>query len=324
MSIAIISHPECELHDPGPGHPEQGARVSVIQQALKTFPFKPPVQFYEAPLANKAQLLAVHPETYIDWIFSIAPKGDELIAIDADTIMNQYTLNAALRAAGAVILAVDLVLQGNAQAVFCNVRPPGHHAEREKAMGFCFFNNVAVGVMYAKQHYGLKRIAIVDFDVHHGNGTQDIFQKNKNVLYCSSFEYPFYPGYEPEMDSAHILSIPLPAGTGGGIYREKVRTHWLNQIASFQPELIFFSAGFDAHAADPLADLVLEKDDYVWLTKAIAQIAKAHCQGRMISVLEGGYNLDALAACVPFHVDALKLEDELVANDSLPTATDPT
>lgn len=305
MSIAIISHPDCELHDPGKGHPEQPDRIKVIQKALLAYPFKPKAQFYEAPFATREQLLSAHSKDYVDWIFSIAPKGEEIIAIDADTVMNQYSLSAALRAAGAVIFAVDLVMQDKAQVAFCNVRPPGHHAEREKAMGFCFFNNVALGALYALSAYHLKRVAIIDFDVHHGNGTQDIFQENKAVLYCSSFEHPFYPGYESEMDSNHIISIPLDPGTNGPDYREKVKVAWLDKITQFKPELIFFSAGFDAHKDDPLADILFTAPDYIWLTEQIRQIAELSCQGRMVSVLEGGYQLSALAECVPVHVEAM-------------------
>lgn len=304
MSIAIISHPDCILHDAGNDHPERPERVKVIQKALKKYPFKRKVEFYHAPIATEEQLTKVHDVGYVKWIFSIAPKHG-VIAIDADTTMNPYTLNAALRAAGSVPYAVDLLMEKKAKVAFCNVRPPGHHAERETAMGFCFFNNVAVGVMHAMTVYSIKRVAIIDFDVHHGNGTQDIFQNNKNVLYCSSFEHPFYPGYEPEMDSKHILSVPLNAGTNGEAFREKVAAKWFDAIAKFKPEIIFFSAGFDAHVNDPLADIHLQKNDYVWLTDQITKIAKVHCDGKMISVLEGGYNLEALAECVPAHVAAM-------------------
>jgi len=305
MTIAIISHPHCLLHDLGEGHPEQPARVQVIQDAIKQYPFKEPVKFYEAPLATREQLLRAHANAYVDWLISIAPK-EGYIAIDADTIMNPHTLEAALRAAGSVPYAVDLVMQGDAQVAFCNVRPPGHHAEFDKAMGFCFFNNVAVGVIYALKKYQLERIAIIDFDVHHGNGTQNIFQHDKRVMYCSSFQHPFYPGYEDEIDNPHILSLPLPAGTTGKVFREKVEeAEWFEKIAAFRPQLIFFSAGFDAHTKDPLADIHLEETDYVWLTSHIAKIATVHCDGRIISVLEGGYHLEVLAQCVPAHVNAM-------------------
>jgi acetoin utilization deacetylase AcuC-like enzyme len=304
MTIAIIHHEDCVLHDAGEMHPEQPARVEVIQAALERYEFDAPAKFYPAPLATREQLISVHDETYVDWIFSVAPKHD-CIAIDADTWMNPYSLKAALRAAGSVPFAVDLVVKGDAQVAFCNVRPPGHHAERDKAMGFCFFNNVAIGVRHAMLQHGFRRIAVIDFDVHHGNGTQNIFQNDTGVLYCSSFEHPFYPGYEPEMDNEHILSVPLEAGTKGELFRDKIQSVWFDRIAAFQPEFIFFSAGFDAHAEDPLADLGLTETDYVWLTTQIAKIAKVHCDGRMVSVLEGGYNLSVLAQCVPAHVNAM-------------------
>lgn len=302
--IAIISHPDCVLHNAGVGHPEQPARVQVIQKAIEQYPFAESLQFYPAPLATRDQLLFAHEANYVDWIDSIAPR-DNTVSIDADTVMNRYTYNAALRAVGAVIFAVDLVLSEKAQVAFCNVRPPGHHAEKDKAMGFCFFNNVAIGALYALRQASIKRVAIVDFDVHHGNGTQNIFQKNPRVLYCSSFEHPFYPGYDPELDNEHIICVPLVAGTSGKVFREKVTKAWFASIAAFKPDLIFFSAGFDAHINDPLAALELQCADYVWLTEEIKAIAEACCQGKMISVLEGGYNLNALAECVPAHVAAL-------------------
>lgn len=304
MTIAIISHTDCELHEAGDQHPERPQRVKVINAAINHFPFKSPLTFYQAPLATHDQLITVHDKNYVDWIISISPKH-EMIGIDADTWMNPNTLQAALRAAGSLPFAVDLIMQKQAQVAFCNIRPPGHHAEREKAMGFCFFNNIAIGVMHAFSTYQLERIAIIDFDVHRGNGTQDIFQRDKRVLYCSSFQHPLYPGYEEEMDNAHILSVPLAAGTTSDEFREKIAQAWFDKIATFKPQLIFFSAGFDAHVNDPLADLKLTEADYVWLTTQIAKIAKVHCDGRMISALEGGYNLDVLAQCVPAHINAM-------------------
>lgn len=306
MTIAIINHPECELHDAGLGHPEQPARVKVIQAALAQYPFQVPVQFYTGIKATRDQLLGVHTENYVNWIESIAPASG-LIEIDADTRMNSHTLNAALYAAGSVVQAVDLVMNKKARVAFCNVRPPGHHAESDKAMGFCIFNNVAVGVMHIMSQYHLDRVAIIDFDVHHGNGIQEIFQQDKRVLYCSSFQHPFYPGYEAAMDNEHMQAVPLAAGTNGKVYREKVQAAWFARLNAFQPQCIFFSAGFDAHANDMLANIQLTKADYVWLTKEIAKIANEHSEGRMISVLEGGYHLQALAECVPAHVEALLL-----------------
>lgn len=304
MTIAIIHHPDCELHDAGDQHPEQPARVKVIQQALEHYSFHSPVKFYQAPRATHKQLLSAHGKDYVDWLISVAPY-EGMVEIDSDTRMNAHTLDAALYAAGSVPFAVDLVLNKKAKAAFCNVRPPGHHAERDSAMGFCFFNNVAIGVQHARTVHHLKRIVIIDFDVHHGNGTQNIFQDDKHVMYCSSFQYPFYPGYDPERDNEHILSVPLKAGTTGKEYREKVQAAWFDKIMEFKPEFIFFSAGFDAHKNDPLADINLDESDYVWLTTQIAEIAKAQCKGNIVSVLEGGYNLDVLAQCVPAHVKAL-------------------
>lgn len=306
MVLAVISHPDCQLHDAGEGHPECPQRTIVIQNALKNYPFKTPIHYYEASLATRDQLIRVHDEQYVDWLCSIAPK-EGIVGIDPDTWMNPYTLNAALRAAGSVPMAVDLVMKKMAQAVFCNVRPPGHHAEKEAAMGFCFFDNVAVGVAHALEVHGLKRVAIVDFDVHRGNGTQVIFQQDKRVLYCSSFAHPFYPGYEKEMDNEHILSVPLSAGTGGDLFRAVVSQAWFEKLDAFKPQLIYFSAGFDAHAQDPIGCLKLTEADYVWLTKEVAKIAKKHAEGRMVSVLEGGYNLDVLAQCVPAHVNELAM-----------------
>lgn len=275
----------------------------MIERALKQYPFSVPIEFYLAPLALRDDLMRVHYQEYVDWIFSIAPTKGR-IALDQDTHMNAYTLTAALRSAGAPMLAVDLLMEGKAQVAFCNSRPPGHHAERDKAMGFCYFNNVAVGIMHAFSKYGLKRIAVIDFDVHHGNGTQDIFQDDERVLLCSSFQHPFYPGYDAEFQHPQCLNVLLEAGTTSDAFREKVEAAWFDHLAAFSPELIFFSAGFDAHKNDPLADIQLTESDYVWLTAEISKIAhRIGC--KMISVLEGGYNLDVLSQCVPAHINAM-------------------
>lgn len=303
MTLVVISHSDCLLHDVGE-HPERPDRIKVIQNALSTYPFTAPVLFQDAQSANEDHLRKVHNDDYLKWIMSVAPKAG-FIAIEADTIMNQFTLNAALLAAGSMVQGIDLLFNQKAQTVFCNVRPPGHHAERDRAMGFCFFNNVAVGAQYAIDQYQLDRIAIIDFDVHHGNGTQNIFQNNKKVMFCSSFQHPFYPGYDPELDNEHILNIPLVAGTSGQQFREQVASAWFDQLDQFRPQLICFSAGFDAHELDPLGGLRLVRDDYVWLTTEIARIAKTHCPGKLISILEGGYDLTALAECVPAHIDAI-------------------
>lgn len=299
MRTALITHPDCLLHDMGPGQPEVATRLKVIEQALSQIEF----QKYSAPLVTQAQLARVHDPHYIEHIFQSAPK-EGLLCLDPDTWMNSGTLQAALRAAGAVIFAVDLVLKNEAQKVFCNVRPPGHHAEKNAAMGFCIFNNVAVGVAHALEAHHLKRIAIVDFDAHHGNGIENIFADDERVLYCSSFEHPFYPYSGADTKSSHIINIPLNAGTKGDIFRQKVREKWLKPIKDFKPDLIFFSAGFDAYFEDPLADLMLREEDYAWITEEVVKIANEVCSGRVISVLEGGYALETLGGCVLAHVNA--------------------
>lgn len=302
MTIAIISHQDCLLHDMGLQHPEQPNRVRVIDEALNqsNIDFKK----YEAPLASRVQLLRAHDEKYVNGIFARAPKTG-LIPLDPDTWMNPYTLQAALRAAGAVVYAVDLIMSGEVKSAFCNVRPPGHHAEHDRAMGFCFFNNVVIGALYALEQYHLKRVAIVDFDVHHGNGTEDIVQNDQHILYCSTFQSPFYPFSGTENTSNNLINVPLPAGTDGKSFRKKVKEMLLSQIATFKPEMIFFSAGFDAYIGDPLAGLMLVEDDYAWITQEVKKIADEVCQGKIVSVLEGGYNLEGLAACAVAHVGAL-------------------
>lgn len=301
--LTIISHPDCEKHEAAPGHVEQPDRVRVIQTALEKTTFSCPVQFEQAKVANQADLLRVHQEDYVGWLMANAPKAG-MVVIDEDTQMNAHTLHAALLAAGAVIQAVDLVMKQQSQAVFCNVRPPGHHAEKDKAMGFCFFNNVAVGAAYALERYSLSRVAIIDFDVHHGNGTQNIFQDDARVLLCSSFQHPFYPGYDAEQDNEHIVGVPLSSGVEGEGFKQAM-AKVLQLVDDFKPELIFISAGFDAHHLDDIAEIGLQPEDYEWITKAIQALAAKHCQGRLISVLEGGYNLEALADTVPRHTQCL-------------------
>lgn len=304
VNLAFISHPDCLLHEMGESHPEQPARITVIDQAIKQANLNCELKKFLAPLTTYDQILRVHDANYINSIFIHAPKSGVYI-LDADTQMNSYSLQAALRAAGAVVKAVDLLMSGEVNAAFCNVRPPGHHAERAKAMGFCLFNNLAIGVAHALSQYHLERIAIVDFDVHHGNGTEDIFKNEKRVLLCSSFQHPFYPGVGAETKSNHIINVPLPVGTEGKIFRKKVSAAWFDVIKKFNPEMIFFSAGFDGHKRDLMSGLMLTEDDYAWLTREINSIAKKSCQGRIISVLEGGYELHSLGSSVAVHLDAL-------------------
>lgn len=304
MTIAILSHPDCLLHDMGAGHPEQPARIKIIEQTLKNADLNQYFKFEEAPLASLEQLTRVHPLDYVNHLFQISPKTNT-IALDPDTLMNPFTLNAALRAAGASVRAVDLVMTEHYEAAFCNVRPPGHHAERAKAMGFCFFNNVAIGVAHALAIYQLKRVAIVDFDVHHGNGTEDIFQNHPEVLLCSSFQHPFYPFSHLESASSNILKLPLRAGTKGDEFRQKVAKNWLEKLKEFSPEIIFFSAGFDAHEADPLANLCLNESDFLWISEKIRDIANQCCKGKIVSSLEGGYQLEHLGKSVLAHLRGL-------------------
>ena len=304
MTIAYITHPACSLHQMGETHPESPARLSVIEDRLIETGFEFALRRYESPAATREQLARVHAPSYVERIFALAPARD-LVWIDPDTAMNPHSLDAALHAAGAVVQAVDLVMGDEVSSVFCGVRPPGHHAERAGGMGFCIFNNVAVGVAHALESHGVQRIAIVDFDVHHGNGTEDMFRDEPRVLFCSSFQHPFYPFSDAAATSEHVVKTPLPAGAGSRSFRLAVGEAWLSALEAFRPELIFISAGFDAHWQDELAGLNLTEHDYAWITREIKSIADTHAQGRIISVLEGGYALQALARSVLAHLSAL-------------------
>ncbi len=305
MSLAFISHPDCALHDMGAHHPESPARLSAIQDQLLSSGLEFAVRNYQAPLATITQLYSVHDRDYVDDIVQRAPKDYGQIWLDPDTSMMADSLNAALRAAGAVVLAVDLVMSGEEQAAFCNVRPPGHHAERARTMGFCIFNNIAVGAAHAREKYGVSKLAILDFDVHHGNGTEDIFHDDPGVLFCSSFQHPFYPHTGTDVISEHIVNAPLVAGARGGAFKEAISSHWLPKLHEFQPELILISAGFDAHVEDDMAGLCLTEQDYKWVTTEIKHIADTYAEGKIVSSLEGGYALSALGRSVVAHLDAL-------------------
>ncbi len=304
MTVAFISHKDCERHQMGARHPERPARLAAINDRLRATGLDGLLRHYDAPAATREQLARVHDSDYIDWIYAQAPKQG-VVWLDPDTGMNEFTLSAALHAAGAVVKAVDVVMSGEAKAVFCSVRPCGHHAERKRAMGFCIFNNIAVGAAHALVTHGLERIAIVDFDVHHGNGTEDIFRKEPRVLFCSSFQHPFYPGTGADTVSDHIINIPLPAGTGGDKFRAAVEARWLGALDTSQPQLVMISAGFDAHAEDKMAMLQLVEADYAWITDQLKAIADRHAEGRIVSVLEGGYSLSALGRSVAKHIDRL-------------------
>ena len=295
--IALISHPACELHAMGDRHPEQPARLRAIRERLREHQLDTLLQKHEAPLVSDAQLLAAHPAEYVEQVTRSAP-AEGLVALDPDTRMNPHSLEAARRAAGAAVHAVDLVLGGEHQQAFCAVRPPGHHAERTRAMGFCIFGNVAIAALHAQQAHGIERVAIVDFDVHHGNGTEDIVAGREGILFFSTFQHPLYPDSGTGATAENVVNTPLPAGTDGSGIRDAVTREWLPRLAAFQPQLLLVSAGFDAHRADPLAQLELENADYHWLGKTLTGVAAEHCGGRMITALEGGYDLDALAASV--------------------------
>ena len=288
----------------GPGHPECPQRLAAIDDQMLASRMDLAVQHHEAPLASREDLCRVHDPDYVEFIFRSAPR-EGYVRLDPDTLMNPHSLAAARRAAGAVIRGVDLVIEGKVRQAFCSVRPPGHHAERRRAMGFCIFNNVAVGAAHALQRHGLERLAIVDFDVHHGNGTEDIFAAEPRVLFCSSFQHPYYPYSGADSGGAHMTPLPLPAGSGGAAFRAAVEAQWLPRLEAFAPELILISAGFDAHLEDEMAGLALTEADYHWITRELLALAQRHGEGRIVSTLEGGYALSALGRSVVAHLDAL-------------------
>ncbi len=304
MTTALYTHPACLVHDPGPGHPESPARLRTVLAALEDKRFTALVRI-TAPRATRGQLECVHTSQLIDAIFAAAPSEGH-IRIDADTGMSADSPEAALRAAGAVCAAVDAALDGGAARAFCAVRPPGHHATRAAAMGFCLFNNIAIGAAHALAR-GMERVAIVDFDVHHGNGTQDIFCTDPRVLYASTHQFPLYPGTgaSAETGVGNIVNVPLPPGTGSAGFRDAFEQFALPALRAFAPQLVLISAGFDAHRLDPLADLNLESDDYAWATTELVNIAQTSASGRVISSLEGGYSPTAMRECTTAHVSAM-------------------
>ncbi len=304
MQTAYITHPLCLKHDMGSYHPESPARIHAIEDELIAKGVMDYLQRHEAPEATREQLLRVHDADYVDLIEASAPTHG-MVELDPDTSMNPFSYPAALRAAGAAVLGVDLVMERKVENAFCNIRPPGHHAERARAMGFCIFNNVAVGVAHALAHHGLKRVAIADFDVHHGNGTENIFHDDPRVMLCSTFQHPYYPYRGADSGNDHIINVPLPAGTNGAAFRDAVTRHWLPALERFQPELVMFSAGFDAHRDDELAMLMLTESDYEWVTKEVKRVAEKYAQRRIVSVLEGGYQLQALGRSALTHIKVL-------------------
>ncbi|WP_282096035.1 histone deacetylase family protein [Epibacterium ulvae] len=303
MTTALITHADCLQHVTPDGHPERVARLEHVLHALEGLD----LQRVTAPMAAEDDLLRLHPKDYVDGIRAAAPQAG-FAQVDGDTFLSPGSVAAAYRAAGAAIRAVDLVLGGDVQNAFAAVRPPGHHAETDTAMGFCFFGNAALAAKHALEHHGLKRVAVVDFDVHHGNGTQDLLWDEARALVITSQQMPLWPGSgKPEEDGAHgqIMNIPLAPESGGSEMRAAYQAQAFPRLQAFNPELIIISAGFDAHQDDPLANLNWSTDDFGWLTAELCTLAREICSGRIVSTLEGGYDLNALAAATKAHVEEL-------------------
>jgi acetoin utilization deacetylase AcuC-like enzyme len=303
MSTIIIQHDDCLRHDPGAKHPESTSRVKAVLAGMEDLRG---LQHLPAPRATPAQIGRVHPAKFWAGLEALEP-AEGRIAINPDTILSNGSIDAALRASGGLCFAIDQILGDKANRAFCAVRPPGHHSEPEKAMGFCLLNHVAIGALHALENSDIKRVAIMDFDVHHGNGTQAIFENNPDVMFVSSHQHPCYPGTGEahETGCGNIVNLPLAAGDGGHAFRSAWNERGLPAIDSFQPDLILISAGFDAHQRDPLAQMELQDVDYRWITDAICEIANDRCQGRIASILEGGYDLQALASASKAHVQGL-------------------
>ena len=308
-----FTHPDCWKHDMGAGHPECAARLAAIEDRLLITGVGDALARREAPQAPLGDIELAHDRMLVAALRGLSDQladdilagGPEHVQIDPDTSMNVHTWKAALRAAGAVIAATDAVMAGEMDNAFCAVRPPGHHAERAKALGFCFFNNIAIGAKYALERHGLKRVAIVDFDVHHGNGTEDIIRGDNRILMVSFFQHPLFPFSGADTQDANMVNLPLPAYTRGMEVRELIEMMWLPRLEEFRPEMIFISAGFDAHREDDLGQMGLTEQDYTWITRQIKEVARRHSKGRIVSALEGGYNLSALGRSVEAHIRVL-------------------
>ena len=307
MATAYITHPDCLRHEMGSGHPESPDRLGAVNEHMRASGLLEQVRALEAPLVETDNLKRVHRAAYVDLIFEHAPT-EGYVQLDPDTAMNPYSLSAARRAAGAGVLAVDEVMSGRVANAFCAVRPCGHHATPTRSMGFCIFNNIAVAAAYALQSKGLQRVAIIDFDVHHGNGTEDMFsapQWQEKVLMASFFQHPFYPNSGFEDPAPNMVNVPLTAGSDGAAARRVLEKQWLPALEKFRPEMIFISAGFDAHRDDLLGGLALVEADYAWMTSELMALAGRHSQQRIVSMLEGGYNLTALGRSAVTHVRTL-------------------
>jgi len=308
-----FTHPDCRRHEMGPGHPECPQRLDAIEDRLLISGVADVLDRREAPLANVREIELAHDKMHVASIRGMAEElADDISAggpnyahIDPDTAMNAHSWSAALHASGAVIAATDAVLTGELSNAFCAVRPPGHHACHGRAMGFCIFNQIAVAAKYALERRGLQRVAIVDFDVHHGNGTEDIFTGDERVLMVSFFQHPFYPYSGADSRAPNMVNLPVPAYTRGPVVRELIEQHWIPRLEAFKPEMIFISAGFDAHREDDLGQLGLVEADYAWITARVKEIANKYAKGRIVSSLEGGYNLSALGRSVEAHIRVL-------------------
>lgn len=301
---ALFTHLNCLEHDMGERHPERPARLAAVLMHLDETGLYSDLDVHEAPEAQRTDLARVHGEAFLDRLAELTPE-EGLVRLDPDTAMGPGSLRAARTAAGAAVAAVELALGGADSRAFCAVRPPGHHAEGSRAMGFCFFNSIAVAAARALEDPGINRVAILDFDVHHGNGTVAAFMDNPDVLVCSSFQFPFYPYRLQDVRRPNIVNTPLPAGTRGPEFRKALERDWLPNLDDFRPDLFLVSAGFDGHADDPLAGLLLTEEDYAWVTSLITDAAKRHASGRIVSMLEGGYDLGALSRSVAAHVEGL-------------------
>jgi acetoin utilization deacetylase AcuC-like enzyme len=306
VTILLFTHSACRRHDPGNQHPESPGRLAAVLAAL-TDPAFDALEWHEAPLASTEDLCRVHDIAHVERTLAAVP-ADGYAELDQDTILSPGSGEAALRAAGAVVAAVDAVMLGEAERAFCAVRPPGHHAEPDHAMGFCLFNNIAIGAKRALDIHHVARVAIVDFDVHHGNGSQSVAEHDPRLFFASTHQYPLYPGTGAARETGlggNVVNVPLPAGADGRLFREAYAKAIVPALDLFRPDLLMISAGFDAHKADPLAGLELDETDYVWVTEQLRAVADRHCRGRIVSTLEGGYNLHALANSAAAHVAAL-------------------
>lgn len=304
MATLYITHPACRLHDMGMWHPECPARLDAVDDQLLMSGVSQILTADQAPDASDADLLRVHSPEYLKYLHDHSPVTGSF-AVDSDTVMNPHTLTAARAAAGAGLHAVDALMAGQHKTAFCSVRPPGHHATPSQAMGFCFFNNIAVAASYALDVHGLSRVAIIDFDVHHGNGTEDMFAGDARIMMCGFYQHPLYPELRHNPAADNMINVPVSAGTSGAALRQIVTDSWMPALQRFRPEMIFISAGFDAHREDDLAQLNMVENDYAWITEQLVALAEQTAQGRIVSMLEGGYNLSALGRSVVAHIKAL-------------------